>query len=162
MAAKPGESSPKTKTYDGDFAAGRRLRGEIYCGGDVEERLVDADLLDELHAAVGVGGIVVELDAGLHAVEKSGGQGVETFAGVEVDDRADVAIDAEDFLDDDDGGSGGVRRRGFGEIGCRRWPSEAVSWTWEPMGERNSTLKRSLGKKNRGLGAPPSAQREHP
>ncbi len=92
------------------------MRGEIDCSGDVEERLVDTDLLDDLHAAVGVGGIVIELDAGLHAVEKSGGNGVKTFAGIEIDDGADVAVDAEDFLDDDDGGSGGIRGRGFGEI----------------------------------------------
>ncbi len=94
------------------------MRGEIDCGGDVEERLVDADLLDDLHTAVGVGGIVVEFDAWLHAVEESGGKGVKAFAGVEVDDGTDVAVDAENLLDDDDGGSGGVRRRGLGNISC--------------------------------------------
>ena len=124
------------------------MRSRIYCGGDVEERLVDADLLDDLHAAVGVGGIVVELDAGLHAVQKSRGEGVKTFAGIEVNDGADVAIDTEDFLDDDDGGSGGVRGRRLGKIGCGMVAVGCGELDAGTHSRRDFTLKRRLGKKN--------------
>lgn len=138
-------------------------------GIDVEERLVKTDLGGDLHAAGAVGGIVVELDAGLNAIEEAGSDGDESLGGVVVGDGADVAIHPEDFLKDDDGERRGGG--GFSEIGTE---AMAVGGRELQMGAHEGSLPfldwreqleegdAETAQKKRGLRELPSAQREHP
>ena len=115
---KPGESTSETEADDTDFAARGSFRTVKNRGGNIEESFVDADLVGVLHAARSVGGIVVQLDAGLGTIEECRSNGRESLAGVIINDGADVTIDAEDLLDDDDSGRRGGA--GLGEIRAER------------------------------------------
>jgi hypothetical protein len=114
---KPGKRATETETNNADFLNVREPCGVGECRGDIEQSLFHANLFDDLHATSDVGGVVVELNAGLHAIEEAGSQGDEALGGVVVDDGTNVAVDAEDFLNDDDGRSGGGG--GLGEIGVK-------------------------------------------
>jgi len=101
--SEPRESAPETKSNDTYFCDAGNLRGVRNGRGDVEEGFVDADLRCDLHAARAVRGIVVEFEAGLHAIEKRRRESGEPFVGVIIHEVANVTIDAEDFLNDNDG-----------------------------------------------------------
>ena len=98
----------------GHLAAVRPQVGDT--GIDVGQRLAMIERLHQLEAAPEIRLAVTELHTGLAAVEQVRRQRVETRRGEPVTDRADVAVDAEDFLDDDHvasrfaGGGSQIRR----------------------------------------------------
>jgi hypothetical protein len=85
-------------------------------GVDVGERLAVIQRLHQLEAAPEVRLAVAELHARFAAVKQIRRQRVEAGGGEPVADRADMAVDAEDFLDDHHaarglaGGGGQIRR----------------------------------------------------
>src|SRR5579863_2131333 len=77
----------------------QRLRGRA----DIRRREVDIGLLQNLDALVAIRAVVAEFDARLRAPEDVGRERHVAVERVLIRDRADMAVHAEDFLNDDDG-----------------------------------------------------------
>lgn len=107
--SEPGKAAAPTEADNSDLSrfVTFGFGGVQQSGRDIEERFFEADLGSDLHATSRVGGIVVELNARLDAIEKTRGDSGEPLGGVVVGDGADVAIHAVNLLKNDDGGRGG-------------------------------------------------------
>ena len=81
-------------------------------GANVVEDPFVVELAAELARGREVGLVITKLDAGLDAIEQRGADSEIAVAGEHVDLAADVAIDAEDFLDDDQAALWRARRLG--------------------------------------------------
>ena len=92
-------------------------RGHLAGSSDVVEHLLEVEIAAHGDAAADfdVFGGVADLDAGTNAIEDRRGDGEISGRGISIDNGADVAVDAEDLLDDHDASTS--RSLGFGAVG---------------------------------------------
>src|SRR5579872_545278 len=111
----PGESAAHAEADDGDLAS---LLGDRDRGGDVAQRLLTVNFAGDRHAARSRGRVVAGLEPGLDMLENRRRYGQIALGRKPVRDIADMRIDAEDLLDDDDRAARSAR--GIGAPGSNR------------------------------------------
>ena len=95
---KPRQRAAKAIADDADLPRGRRRRPRCF---HVEQHVVEADLLRHRPPGFRVGLRIVEIEAWLVAVEDSRRDAVVAVRRPAVGDAADMRVDAENLLDDD-------------------------------------------------------------
>ena len=100
---EPGHGATEAIADDADFFV-RRGGSIVDSRGNVEDRFVDIEFWEKAHCGLHAGRIVAKIDAGLNAVEKRGGDSEKAVACPAIGDGADVGVDAEDFLKNDEAG----------------------------------------------------------
>jgi hypothetical protein len=111
---EPGDEAAVAEADDAAVFSGE-LFGMLEGGGDVKEGEIGLELGVEGEGLLHVVGGVRELEVALDAVEERGRDAEEALGGILVCDGADVGVDAEDLLHDDE--SGDWLAGGFGHIG---------------------------------------------
>ncbi len=100
---EPGHGASEAIADNADLLV-RRGGGIVDSSGNVEDCFIDVEFWEKAHCGLHAGRIVTEFDAGLDAVEERGGDGEESVARPAISDGADVGVDAEDFLKNDEAG----------------------------------------------------------
>ena len=98
------------------------LRTSVDRRRDVEQHIGAVELAGDRHAALNARAVIADFEAGLGAVEQGRRDRQIAMRGVEVGDRANVMIDAHDFLNDDNAAA-----RRAGGVGAPGAEFEAVA-----------------------------------
>jgi hypothetical protein len=126
---EPGDGASEAVADDADLLA-RHGGGKVDGCGDVDDGFIRIKLWDETHRGLHIGSFITQLDTRLEAIEKRRRNSEKSVVRPAIGHGANVGVDAEDFLHNDQAGDWfGCRAGDIGAEGVAVGGTQSYSFT---------------------------------